>query len=281
MLDIIRTTIKIGLDAPLKLLHVTDSHLPLCDARDDERKQALALRKADQKDTMVKHLEEEVAYAQANCDLLVHTGDLIDFVSAANLDYARALLAKENVLYIAGNHDYSQYVGEAWEDMNYRMNSYMRMGPGGIGADMFFTSRVVGGVNFVGVDNAYHQAEDWQTERLRMEVAKGLPVVLFMHVPLFEQALYERSRAYWQDGSAYVMGCDEAHLMPYTEYRAAEQRPTAATKRFAEYVNSEPQIKAVLAGHLHFHFESRLPGGAMQYVTALGERGFAREITIV
>ena len=78
-----------------------------------------------------------------------------------------------------------------------------------------------------------------------------------------------------------MVGCDEAHLLNYSEHRAAEQRPFESTKRFVEYVNSEKQIKAVLAGHLHFGFESRLPGGAMQYVTARGDAGNAREITFL
>lgn len=280
MLTIARSTIEIGLQCPLKVLHVTDNHLPLCDERDNERKIAIAARKAARRDEMVAFLKEEVAYAEENCDLLVHSGDMIDFVSKANVDFARELLKKDQLLYIAGNHDYSQYVGEAWEDMSYRMNSYMSMGPEGLGVNMFFTAHEMGGVNFVGIDDAYHQVEDWQTERLRLEAAKGLPIVLFMHVPLFEQSLYERSIEYWQDGSAYVAGCDEAHLLNYPEFRAMEQRPTAATKRFLEYVNSEKQIKAVLAGHLHFNYESRLPGGAMQYVTGAGDCGIVREITI-
>ena len=114
-----------------------------------------------------------------------------------------------------------------------------------------------------------------------MEAQKGLPIVLFMHAPLFEQSLYERSIEFWQDSSAYVVGCDEEHLLTYSEFRAAEQRPTEATKRFVDYVSSEKQIKAVLAGHLHFSFESRLPGGMMQYVTNRGDQGMAREITIL
>lgn len=77
------------------------------------------------------------------------------------------------------------------------------------------------------------------------------------------------------------MGCDEAHIKPYPEVRACKQRPTEATKRFVDYVNNEALIKAVVAGHVHFNFESKLPGGAVQYVTDLGFNGEAREITIV
>ena len=46
MLNITKTTIEIGLEKPLKVLHVTDNHLPLCDERDNERKRAVAARKA-------------------------------------------------------------------------------------------------------------------------------------------------------------------------------------------------------------------------------------------
>lgn len=276
-----KTVIEIGLEKPLKILHVTDTHLALCDDRDDERKQALARKRAVSHVNVERDLKEQIAYAETNCDLLVHTGDLMDFISKANVEKSRIILQNEKILYIAGNHDYSQYMGEAWEDMTYRMNSYMSLGEGGLGVNMFFTSRIVGGVNFVGVDNAYHQVEEWQTERLRYEVQKGSPVILCMHAPLFEQALYERSIDEFKDGSAYVMGCDEEHLMTYPEFRACEQRPTEATKKFVAYVNSESRIKAVLAGHLHFNFASMLSGGAMQYVTGGGYRNIAREITIL
>ena len=279
MLDIKKTVIDLGLEKPLKLLHVSDSHIPLCDGRDSELKQAIAARKAPRLSGMLDCLDAQTAYAEENCDLLIHTGDLIDFLSQANLEFARKWLKHDRVLYIAGNHEY--YDGPGWEDMHYRMTSVAKMGPEGIGANLFFTSRAVGGVNFVGIDDAYHQVEDWQTQRLALEVEKGLPVILFAHAPLFEQSLWERSVDFWQDSSAYLVGCDEEHLMTYTEFRAVDQRPFPSTKRFVDYVNGEKRIKAVLAGHVHFHFESRLPGGAMQYVTGRGYQGAAREITLL
>lgn len=63
------------------------------------------------------------------------------------------------------------YVGEAWEDQNYRMNSYTSVGPEGLDVNIFFTSRIVGVVNIVVVDDACHQ----------VEVSKGLPGVRCMH----------------------------------------------------------------------------------------------------
>lgn len=278
MIDLIQTTVPIGLERPVKVLHVTDTHLPLCNADDEPQIVSFSKYRGNPAE-IVASLQEQLAYAQANCDLLLHTGDLIDFASGANVAYAREFLKNDRILFIAGNHEYWHCDGK-FEDQAYRINSYLSMGEG-LGVDMFFTSRVVGGINFVGLDDGYHLAADWQTERLRMEVEKGLPVVLFLHAPLFEQELYEKSVAHAGDSTAYLVGCDEAHLAPYSEFRAATQRPDAATRAFVDYVNSETRIKAVIAGHVHISFESRLPGGTMQYVTDCGFKNVAREITFI
>ena len=181
-MELIKSTLKIGLEKPLKILHVTDSHIGLADERDNERKHALANRFASPE--REKYFYEHLAYARDYCDLMVHTGDLIDFTSQANFDFARRVLADEKVFFTAGNHEFSRYVGEAYEDRAYKMNSFREMMPG-LGAPLFFNSRTLGGVNFVGIDDSYHQFEPWQITRLKKEIEKGLPVVLCLHAPLF------------------------------------------------------------------------------------------------
>ena len=284
MLDIIRTTIDVGLTEPVRVLHTTDTHLTLCDERDDERKQALAAhRKKDFGDvngSVENYLAETLEYGKKNCDLIIHTGDLIDFVSEANIDRAAAVTKMPEVLFVTGNHEYSRYVGEAWEDHAYRMNTYMKM-QYRLGVDMFFTSRAVKGVNFVGVDNIYYQFGDWYIPRLEIEVKKGLPIILLMHNPIYEETLYTECMDKRGAGSAGLVGCDETHLMRYPEYRAMQQRPNADTKRFIEYISEQSAIKAVIAGHLHFSYQSLLPCGKMQYITGGGYNGTAREITVI
>lgn len=277
-MKLIKSTVTIGLEKPVKLLHVTDSHIALADERDDERKHALAKRLGDP--DKEKYLKEHIAYAEEHCDLLVHTGDLMDFVSHANVDFARETVKNEKIFFIAGNHDYSQYVGEAWEDDAYRMNSYMQMGYG-LGVPMFFNSRVVGGVNIVGVDNSYYRFADWQLWRLQREVKKGLPVILAFHDPLFEQSLYDHHMRQNPHEPTYLVGCDEERLLPYNEFRAVQQRPDEPTLRFIDYVKSEPTIKAILTGHLHFNFESNVTATLPQFVTGGAYEGVAREVTIV
>lgn len=283
-MELLKNTIEIGLEKPVKLLHVTDTHLALTDERDDERKQALGASRrssfGDEKKSPEDGLEDLIAYAQKNCDLLVHTGDMIDFVSCANVEKAREIVKRDKFFFIAGNHEFSQYVGEAWEDAAYRMNSYMQMG-GGFGVPMFFNSRVVGGVNVVGIDNGYYRFEDWQTERLKTEIKKGLPIILAFHDPLFEQSLYDYHMAMPGADCTYVVGCDEEHLLPYSEFRAVQQRPDGATMRMIELIKTEPLIKGILTGHLHFNFESMLTDTLPQFVTDCSGSGLAREVTLL
>ncbi len=272
-----KNTLHVGLEKPVKLLHVTDTHLTYADEQDDERKHALARRLRDP--NKEQYLAEHIAYAEECCDLLVHTGDLMDFVSHGNVEKAREILKNERIFFIAGNHDYSQYVGEAWEDSAYRMNSYMQMGYG-LGVPMFFNSRIVGGVNVVGIDNSYYHFSDWQIWRLQKEVEKGLPVILAFHDPLFEQSLYDYHYSVSSEDCTYLVGCDEEHLLRYSEFRAVQQRPDAPTLRMIDYIKSEPQIKAILTGHLHFSFESMLTPTLPQFVTGGAYEGIARELTI-
>ena len=279
-MELIKSTVEIGLSKPVKLLHVTDTHLGLVDDRDNERKHALANRLSTPEKE--QYLNEHIAYAKENCDLLVHTGDLMDFVSYGNVEKTRQIVADEDFFFIAGNHDYSQYVGEAWEDDAYRMNSYMdieRMG--GLGVPMFFNARTVGGVNVVGIDNSYYQFAEWQILRLKEEVKKGLPIVLAFHDPLFEESLFRYHRERQPHDCTYLVGCDEAHLNCYSEFRAVQQRPTETTLEAIDYIKSEPLIRVILTGHLHFSFESLLTPTLPQFVTGGAYDGVAREVTLV
>ena len=119
--------IEIGLPEPVRLLHLTDTHLAFADERDDERKRELARRRsaefaADGVD-LARHLEEAVAHAREHEELIIHTGDLIDFVSYRNLDLAGKFFAAHDCFVAAGNHEFSKYVGEAWEDEAYKLDS--------------------------------------------------------------------------------------------------------------------------------------------------------------
>ncbi len=58
-------------------------------------------------------------YGKENCDIIVHTGDLIDFISKPCVKFARDYLKNDKIVFIAGNHDYWRCDREK-EDMAYR-----------------------------------------------------------------------------------------------------------------------------------------------------------------
>lgn len=103
-MNIEKATLEIGLDKPLKILHVTDNHLPLYDEID-----SLAIIEKGKKrnrEAALAALREEMAYGTEHCVLIVHSGDLIDFASSANVAFARDVLKNKKILFIAGNHEY-------------------------------------------------------------------------------------------------------------------------------------------------------------------------------
>lgn len=272
MLKIKKNVIEIGLEKPLKILHMTDSHLPFyCDS---DSENMIRQGKNRNEKRSVRNLNELIKYGEKKCDLIVHTGDLIDYISKPCVEFAKEFLKRDKFLFVAGNHEYAKYDGVK-EDMAYRLNSLEEIG--GYPVNIFFNSHIIGGVNFVGIDDAYHQVEYEQLEMLKEEVKKGYPIILFVHAPLYEKELYKESYKFW-NGEICLLGSD---TVAHPEVVGDIGEPSESTKAFYDYVVSEPQIKAVLAGHLHFSFESRLSGGTLQYVTNRGDEGNAREITII
>lgn len=272
MLKIEKNVIEIGLEKPLKILHMTDSHLPFyCDS---DSENMIRQGKNRNEKRSVRNLNELIKYGEKKCDLIVHTGDLIDYISKPCVEFAKEFLKRDKFLFVAGNHEYAKYDGVK-EDMAYRLNSLEEIG--GYPVNIFFNSHIIGGVNFVGIDDAYHQVEYEQLEMLKEEVKKGYPIILFVHAPLYEKELYKESYKFW-NGEICLLGSD---TVAHPEVVGDIGEPSESTKAFYDYVVSEPQIKAVLAGHLHFSFESRLSGGTLQYVTNRGDEGNAREITII
>ena len=279
-----QTTIEIGLEKPFRALHITDNHISFADQRDDERKRTLAASRREFFDAgaenTTRFLEQQLRYAEENGLPVLHTGDMIDFVSWQNLEYAQAQLSRVDYFMAVGNHEYSLYVGEAWEDVPYKMQSYEKV-QAHFRNNLFFASREMGGINFVAVDDGYYRFDRDQLERLQKEAEKGLPIVLMLHNPLHTDDLYRYVLNDLRQPCGYLTGTPEALMAGYDDYRYRQQKADEDTLDFIDYVYGQPLIRAALSGHLHYDFETRLPSGIPQYVTGAGYRGCAREILFV
>ncbi len=273
----IETTINIGAEKPFELLHFSDIHLTYADERDDERKLDLAARRRQYFPDAHANLDAAIADAKRTGALMVSTGDLIDFVSCANVDAVRKFTDENDCFFAAGNHEFSLYVGEAFEDAEYR-NRSLELVQSAFKNDVRFSSRVVNGVNMIAVDNGYYLIDRPQLNALKMECAKGLPVLLLMHTPLHTDALCRNMIQHRGEPCAYLMGSPESVISGYSAHRARQQRPDAVTREAYDYILSEPAIKAILAGHVHGeHYEDEIRPGLTQYIVGTDT---ARRITI-
>ncbi len=274
-MEVLYTALHLGVPIPFSLIHITDTHLVRADERDDERKNVLAKRRArvfpeaEQVLREAERLSEETGYP------IIHTGDLIDFVSEANLDRAKDFIDNHECFFAAGNHEFSLYVGEAWEDEAYRNKSLAKVQKA-FANDIRLSSRVIGGINFIALDNGYYLFEEAQLDFLKREAQRGLPMVLLMHTPLYDPELYDirvnRREEYGLPPQippcAYLVAVPEELMKDYDPYRLRQQRADEITQRTYDYILSEPLIKAVIAGHLHSNYEGTLPNGIPQIMTS-------------
>ena len=265
-MNIIHTTLNIGATAPFTIIHLSDTHLTYADLRDGQRKVDLVDWRLPSFPNAEKVLAEAGELSRELNAPIFHTGDLIDFVSLANLEAVKAFTDTHDVYMTTGNHEFSLYVGEAKEDAAYRNRSLPAV-QACFGNNIRMDSRVVNEVNFVALDNGYYLFEAEQFEFLKGEVAKGLPIVLMMHTPLYEPALYEIMMG--RCPCAYLAGVPEEMMRCYPEDRYMQQLADEVTMEMMEYIAREPLVKAILTGHLHFDYESMYAERVPQIVTGI------------
>jgi len=268
------THIHIGINEPFRLWHISDTHLCLADERNDERKMTLAKHRAAIFPFAESDLKEIIELRKENEGLIVHTGDLIDFTSEANYDAARAFAKESGCFFAAGNHEFSQYVGEAWEDEAYR-NQSLNATQSCFQNNIRFSSKIYHGVNLVAIDNSYYLFEPWQFESFKKEVEKGYPIILLMHCPLFEKHMFQTMVDFC--GIGYAMGASKDDMATYPPERIKQQLPDNTTIEMIEYIKNEPLVKGILCGHIHKSLEGMVTKNLPQYSVCMGE---VREVLV-
>lgn len=285
-LDVKRVAIKVGAKRPFKVVHVSDTHIVRVEKADGDAKMRLAAARYPQMGYGEHYLWEAVARARADGALLVHTGDMIDFVSKANLDFAGLTFGTDDWFVSAGNHEYSRFVGEAKEDAEYKAGSYASVSAH-YPNDLTFASRIVNGVNFVAADDVYYNFTEEQLRLMKREVAKGLPIVFMCHVPPYAPKHYAHQMQRTGGVCAYETGVPDELVKTWKgdavdpsnwRDRRVQQRTDAATAEFVAYLKSQPLVKALLCGHCHEFWEERFSPSAMMYIADATYRGGCNEI---
>ena len=280
-LNIHNIRIPVGIEKPFSALHISDSHLAFADTRDNERKWKLA---ADRQRSFLRaehYLTEAINFANSHKMPILHTGDLIDFVSEANLDMVAAHFQQGDWFVCAGNHEYSQYVGEALEDEAYRAVSYDKV-QAAFPNDLTCASRIINGVNFVSLDNGYYQISELQHRFMKKQIKKGLPIVLMVHVPFYtpEHCAHELKKTNGLCG--YMTGAPLEITSKYDpkfngkekwRNRSIQQRATKTTLDFVKWLRKQPLLKGILCGHCHYYYQEQFSPTCTQYSVAAGYEG--------
>ncbi len=265
-MNILNTNIHIENIHPFTILHLSDTHLCLADDRNDERKIKLAERRTKSFPQAEKIIRDVERFNIETKYTIVHTGDLIDFVSFANLDAAKEFTDTNDVIMAAGNHEFSLYVGEAFEDAAYR-NQSLPLVQQSFKNNIRYSSRIINGVNFVAIDNSYYLFDAEQLNFLKEQIQKPFPVVLLLHTPLYTESLYNHMINSLHNDSAYLMNVPTEKMSMYSDYRLRQQKADNATLQAYKIITTGSNIKAILTGHLHFDYEDKITDSLTQYVT--------------
>lgn len=280
-LKVTRYTVAIGAAKPFAALHISDTHLALVDRVDGRPSPRNAEGRHKIFSGAEAGLKAAFAYAREHDALLIHTGDLIDYINDGNLAAAAAWkTASRGGLLTAGNHEYCQMVGDGKsEDEAYKAASRARV-QAVYPDNLLFTSRIVNGVNFVSFDNIYYYVPAGVPEMFEVEAAKGLPMVLCCHVPFYTESLYQAVTRGHADRPPYLCGVPDAIIAGVKDaYRRKQQRADARTKAFVARLAAEPLVRAILCGHLHWPHVSEFAPGVNQYCAGANFKAEAFELT--
>jgi 3',5'-cyclic AMP phosphodiesterase CpdA len=186
-----------GVRTNLKFMQITDAHISLSvPAETNMMIYAERMHRAyvgpqrhfsqDIRKATFDYLEEVLQKAkQEHVDLLLLTGDIVNFPSAASVAYVCERLNRAGIpwLYIAGNHDWHYEGLEGTPDQLRATWTKRSLMPLYQGRNPLFYSAIIRGINFVGLDNSTGQLSPEQVEFLKKQMRRNKPIIVLSHIP--------------------------------------------------------------------------------------------------
>ena len=249
-----------GINESLKVIHIADTHL----FKDDERgipfeKYSNRMAKAynqtthfltRSKTTPEDSFEQTLAYAkEVNADIITLVGDIFSFPSELAIEWVLHKLDAINIPYIfvAGNHDWH------YEGMEGTMESLRskwiknRLLPLYQGNNPLMAKYDIKGIRFLAIDNSTYQINDEQLVFFNEQIAKGLPIVLLVHIPMYapgKNISYGCANPNWN-------GASDSNYKLERRPKWPENGHTQTTFNFYQSVFNASNLLGVFAGHIH------------------------------
>ncbi|RUS47502.1 metallophosphoesterase [Cohnella sp. AR92] len=268
-----------GLQAPVTLLHITDSHMNSTDESDGFPVLEQSWKEYTF-DTLVtrSHFDQALAYANGLAvDGVVLTGDIINGATRSNLDYLESRLKtlRAPYLYTPGNHDW-EYPGERWGEAT-RLAQYPKFERITAG-NPACQAIEVGGILLLALDNSTYQISKAQLAFAELQLSRGMPTLLFMHIPISIPSLHEPVVEHW--GSPIMMASEGWDPIRMKEWMV--EPPSASTMAMYRMLWDNPyrNLIGLFCGHIHFSRRDMF-GHSCQYVTEAGFTGGYRVIRLL
>jgi predicted MPP superfamily phosphohydrolase len=274
-MNIIKNTLNIGVETPFTFLVVSDIHLSEADESETEERRAFAAARKRDFSHAPDFLGEVKAYAKETGYPLFNTGDMLDFITPANIRIARAFAEETGMVMAAGNHEYwhcpkNRFSFDDVPETYEKKNESLAAVEAGLGMDIRFSCRDMGGVNFVCMDDGDYDIDEDIFEKFKAVVAEGKPILLFVHIPLYSRHIPEGDQKYTLCApEKFFEGCHPVDVF--------ERRPEPATPAMVAYIRNCPLVKCVFSGHTHHNAEVLGMGEMDQIITGLET---IREITV-
>jgi len=256
-----RTAVHIeGLGKSCRVLQISDSHISILNEQEKEfdqygQRMHNAFRKVKHFSTGEEGLTTDyfkglMAFAQAEkVDLIALSGDILNYPSPTGVAFVKEQLQQTGIphMYTSGNHDwhYEGMEGTADELRDYWCRkSLAPLYPDGI----YASSRLVGAVNVVMIDNSTYQVNEEQLAFFRKELDKGYPIVLIVHIPL-----YTLGMGMCCGHPAWGWDSDRGFEIERRQ-RWPKSGNLKSTEAFVKEVMTAPGVVGIFAGHWHrFH----------------------------
>ena len=274
-MEIIKNTLNVGVENPFTFLVITDVHLSETDERDSEERQEFARGRKACFSYAPRFLEEVEAYVKETGYPLFNTGDMLDFITPENIRIAREFAEKTDMVLATGNHEYwhcpkNRFSFDDVPETYEGKNRSLALVESELGMDIRFTCREIGGVNFVCMDDGDYDIDEDIFQKLLEVEAEGLPILLFMHIPLYSEHLGNEAKYSLCAPDEYFENCHPVDVF--------ERRPEEPTWAMVEHIRNSPLIKCVLCGHTHHNAEILGMGEKDQIITGCDT---IRQITVI
>lgn len=269
-----------GLKHDYNFFLIADTHISLCDERDQELlEKAQARREAFERESgkhAARTFHNLITESNASdTDLTIFAGDITDSAMYASIDFVKKEIDRlqQPYLYVTGNHDF-EYGDEYFSKKAYQ-EYFPRLGNLTQTTQQYIVKEyedlIVAGIN--DKNNQFHK----RAVQALLPYLKGTkPVILVMHVPL--QPQFENSELERQSNRVWGLS-DKGRCRVLLGETAC--RPNQATQKLLDAVFAEDSpVAAVFAGHIHFYNRSLLNDLSTQLVTGAGYYGDAIRIRI-